>query len=155
MIFVSFGNAPANQSFTRMAEAIDKLGKETEERVLVQTGNTLYDFHHVNTVKFLEHQEMLNIMKEASIVILQGGWGTISEAIMLGKRIVSIPRRVGQECKHPQEEVVRFLEKKECLLGCYDTHKLPFIIEKARNYEFKPLQRGSADSIINQFIESI
>ena len=93
MIFVSFGNAPANQSFTRMAEAIDKLGKETEERVLVQTGNTLYDFHHVDTVKFLEHQEMLNIMKEASIVILQGGWGTISEAIMLGKRIKELRKQ--------------------------------------------------------------
>ncbi|WP_418495663.1 glycosyltransferase [Coprobacter sp.] len=152
MIFVSFGNAPAKQSFTRMAEAIDELGKVTEEKILVQTGNTLYDFYHVDTVKFLEHSEMLNVMKEASIVILQGGWGTISEAIMLGKKIISIPRRVGQECKHPQEEVVKFLERKGCLLGCYDTHELSLIIEKARNYEFKPLKRGDASKVINGFI---
>ena len=98
---------------------------------------------------------MLNVMKEASIVILQGGWGTISEAIMLGKRIVSIPRRVGQECKHPQDEIVKFLEEKGCLLGCYDTHKLPFIIEKARNYEFKSLKRGDASKAINDFISSL
>lgn len=155
MIFVSFGNAPAEQSFIRMSEAIDKLGQVLNEDILVQSGNTLYEFRNVNTVKFMEHSEMMNAMKDASIVILQGGWGTISEAIMLKKKIISIPRRVGQECKHPQEEIVRFLEREGCLLGCYDTTYLPAIIEKARSYEFKPLKRGDASKVINDFISSL
>lgn len=155
MIFASFGNAPVEQSFTRMAMAVDKLGEVSDEPVLVQKGNTLYDFRHVECVKFMEHEEMMENMRKASVVILQGGWGTISEAIALGKRIVSIPRRVGQECKHPQDEIVKFLESEGCLLGCYDTEELPKIVEKARQYDFKPLKRGTADKIINHFIETL
>lgn len=152
MIFASFGNAPASMTFTRMAEAVDSLAGNIDEEVLVQTGNTAYEFRHASTVRFLTHDQMQDTMKKASIVILQGGWGTISEAIALGKRIVSIPRRVGQECNHPQEEVVRTLEKQGCLLGCYDTANLPEIIEKARAYMFKPLPRGESGEIINSFI---
>lgn len=155
MIFSSFGNAPAAQSFTRMAEAVDNLGASIDEQILVQTGNTDYEFNHVKTVKFLEHDDMLKIMQEASLVILQGGWGTISEAILLKKKIVSIPRKVGQECKHPQEEIVRYLEDMGCLLGCYDTAQLPSIVKKAKTCEFKPLKRGMADSIINTYINSL
>lgn len=152
MIFASFGNAPASMTFYRMAQAINDLAEQSTERILVQTGNTDFCFKNVDTVKFLTHEDMINKMKEASIVLLQGGWGTISEAISLNKRIVSIPRRVGQECNHPQEEVVRYLEDCGCLLGCYDTKDLYKIIQKARTFKFKPLLRGDSTEIINFFI---
>lgn len=67
MIFVSFGNAPANQSFTRMAEAIDKLGKETEERVLVQTGN--YDTHKLPLI--IEKQGIMSLNHCNEALLLQ------------------------------------------------------------------------------------
>lgn len=83
MIFSSFGNAPAEMSFIRMAHAIDEFAKESEEDVFVQVGNTRYEFKYARIVKFLEHEEMVDAMRRASIVVLQGGWGTISEAIFL------------------------------------------------------------------------
>ena len=98
---------------------------------------------------------LVDAMRRASIVVLQGGWGTISEAIFLKKRIVAIPRRVGQECHHPQEEVVRYLEKLGCLIGCYNTAELPNLIEKARRIEFKTLSRGNAAQYINPFLDNI
>lgn len=152
MIFASFGNAPSSMTFHRMAEAINHLAEQTSERIFVQTGNTDFAFKNVETVKFLTHEEMLSKMQDASIVLLQGGWGTISEAISLNKPIVSIPRKVGQECNHPQEEVVKYLEQCGCLLGCYDTTRLLEIIQKARTYHFKPLKRGDASGLINTFI---
>lgn len=85
MIFSSFGNAPAEMSFIRMAHAIDEFAKESEEDVFVQVGNTRYEFKYARIVKFLEHEEMVDAMRRASIVVLQGGWGTISEAIFLKK----------------------------------------------------------------------
>ena len=155
MIFSSFGNAPAEMSFIRMAHAIDEFAKESEEDVFVQVGNTRYEFKYARIVKFLEHEEMVDAMRRASIVVLQGGWGTISEAIFLKKRIVAIPRRVGQECHHPQEEVVRYLEKLGCLIGCYNTAELPNLIEKARRIEFKTLSRGNAAQYMNPFLDNI
>lgn len=155
MIFSSFGNAPVQMSFDRMAKAVDEFAKISEEEVFVQNGNTLYEFKYAKTVKFLDHDEMLAIIKKASLVILQGGWGTISESVALGKKIISIPRRVGQECNHPQEEVVRHLEKMGCLIGCYDETKLPELVKAAESFVPKPLVKGDASQIINQFLQQL
>lgn len=155
MIFACFGNAPVSQSFDRMAEAVDLLAATSSEDILVQSGHTQYVFRHARAVPFMSHDELINTMKSASMVILQGGWGSISEAIELGKRIVSIPRRVGQECNHPQEEVVRRLEAEGCLIGCYDTSMLPEIVVRARAFNFQPLKKGTAEPIINNFIAAL
>lgn len=141
-------------SFDRMAAAIDDLAQNIEEEVYVQTGNTRYKFKYARTVKFLKHDEMLEAMNKASMVILQGGWGTISEALMLGKKIVSIPRRVGQECNHDQAELVRELERRGHLLGVYDTRDLGAVLERARTHPFVPLERGRASHIISRTIDS-
>ena len=155
MIFSGFGNAPAHMSFDRMAKAVDEFARISDEDVLVQTGNTQYKFKYAKTVKFMEHDELLRTIQKASLVILQGGWGTISESIALGKRIVSIPRRVGQECNHPQEEVVHHLEEMGCLIGCYDEKQLPEMVERARQFTPKPLVKGDASKVINAFLETL
>lgn len=155
MIFSVFGNAPASMSFDRMAKAVDELAKKSEEEVLVQTGNTLYQFKYAKTVAFMGHDELLATLEKASLVILQGGWGTISESVALGKKVISIPRRVGQECNHPQEEVVRVLEEMGCLIGCYDEKQLPEMVEKAKTFVPKKMPKGSATTAINEFLDSI
>ena len=155
MIFSGFGNAPAHMSFDRMAKAVDELAKTSEEEVLVQTGNTQYQFHYAKTVKFMEHDELLKTIERASLVILQGGWGTIAESLAMGKTVISIPRRVGKECNHPQEEVVRHLESMGCLIGCYDEKLLPEMVERAKIFEPQPLPKGSAKHIISDFLDSL
>ena len=155
MIFSGFGNAPAHMSFDRMAKAVDEFAKISDEEVLVQTGNTKYQFKYAKTVKFMENKELLETIRKASLVILQGGWGTIAESVGLGKTVVSIPRRLGQECNHPQEEVVRHLEKMGCLIGCYDEKQLPEMVAKARFFTPKPLPKGSAKEILTEFFNSL
>lgn len=155
MIFSVFGNAPAHMSFDRMAKAVDEFAKISDEDVLVQTGYTQYQFKYANTVKFMEHNQLLETIQKASLVILQGGWGTIAESIALRKKIISIPRRVGQECNHPQEEVVRHLEKMGCLIGCYDEKLLPEMVERARTFEPKQLPKGSAKEVLSEFFDSL
>lgn len=155
MIFSGFGNAPAHMSFDRMAKAVDKFAKISEEEVYVQTGHTKYQFKYAKTVNFMDHEELLNTLKKASLVILQGGWGTIAESVALGKKVISIPRRVGQECNHPQEEVVRHLEEMGCLIGCYDERQLPEMVEKAKTFIPKQIPKGSAKKVLQDFFDSI
>ena len=155
MIFSSFGNAPVQQSFDRMARAVDELAQAVDEEIFVQTGNTLYQFKHAKTVKFMDHDELLSTIKRASLVILQGGWGTIAESVSLGKIVISIPRRLGQECNHPQEEVVRHLEQMGCLIGCYDEAKLPEMVEKAKTFVPNPMPKGSAKEVLIDFLNSL
>ena len=55
---------------------------------------------------------------------------------------------------HPQEEVVRKLEKMGVVVACYNENELPTMIEKARTFDFKPIPRGSASKVINDFLEN-
>lgn len=153
MIFASFGTAPSQMSFDRMARAIDEFAQNSKEEVFAQIGNTQYIFKNIKCVRFLEHEDMLKCMSDATLLIIPGGWGTISEASQLGKRIVSFPRNI-QEGNHPQEEVVRKLEEMGVVVACYDEKELPTMVEKARTYDFKPILRGSAERVINDFLKS-
>lgn len=153
MIFSSFGNVPF--PFVRLAKALDEYAAKTGERVVIQTGNTEYDFKHAEGHPFFDHDSMLQYINESDVCVHQGGWGTISESIMAGKKVIAVPRIVGVEHNHPQEEVVRVLERLGCLLGCYDIETLSLKIEEARKKEFQKLVRGNAASVINLFLKSI
>lgn len=148
MIVVSLGTH--NQDFSRLAKAIDEFALTTTEHIVVQTGFTKYNFKNIiNTFDYCSKSEMDEYIKSADIVILQGGWGAIEEAIDLGKRIVAVPRIEGLEHVHNQEQLVRKLETLNCLIGCYDIKELPKCILKAKTYNFKKLKKGNAYETIN------
>ena len=80
MIFVSLGTM--DMPFYRMAKAVDEWAATTEERVVVQTGYTNYEYKNIkNIFRFCTKDEMQKYIDEADILILQGGWGAISEAM--------------------------------------------------------------------------
>ena len=153
MIFASFGNSPV--PFLRMAEAIDKYGQTSGEQIIVQNGLTEYEFKHCTAQAFMDKETFISYLKSCDVAILQGGWGGISEASEMGVRIVVIPRINGVEHHHDQEQLVRALVAEGVLLGCYDTKELPDIIEKAKSFDYKPIKRGDASKIINDFLNSL
>lgn len=152
MIFASFGNSPV--AFLRMAEALEKLAQETEEEVIVQSGYTKYDYKVCHDVQFMDKNTFYDHLKKCTVAILQGGWGSISEASDMGVRIVAFPRRMGVEHHHDQFQLVRALDDLGICLGCYDETKLPELIEKAKTYQFLPIKRGSAAEIVNSFLST-
>ena len=153
MIFASFGNSPV--PFIRLAEAIDKYGLVSGEHIIVQNGLTEYEFKHCTAQAFMDKETFISYLKSCDVAILQGGWGGISEASEMGVRIVVVPRIKGIEHHHDQEQLVRALEADGVLLGCYDTKELPGIIEKAKSFDYKPIKRGDASKIINDFLNSL
>lgn len=153
MIFASFGNSPV--PFFRMAEAIDKFGQTSGEQIIVQNGLTQYEFKHCTAQAFMDKDTFMSYLSSCEVAILQGGWGGISEASDMGVRIVVIPRIKGVEHHHDQEQLVRALEAEGVLLGCYDTKDLPSIIEKAKSFDYKPINRGDASKTINDFLNSL
>ena len=142
MILFSLGTH--SQDFSRMAKAADDYASTTDERIVVQTGYTKYKFEHVTEYfDFCPKEKMTKLMDEADILVLQGGWGGICEAVDRGKRVIVIPRINGVEHIHDQGQVVRKMESLGCVIGVYDTKELGAAIEKARTYQFKPLKRGN------------
>ena len=80
MILFSLGTH--SQDFSRMAKAADEYAATTDERIVVQTGYTQYEFTHVKEhFDFCPKEKMQQLMDEADILVLHGGWGGICEAV--------------------------------------------------------------------------
>ena len=152
MIFVTLGNSPLD--FSRLAKEIDKITPELGDEVFVQSGHTNYPFQFTKFEQFVDSKRMKELIIEASLVVSHGGWGTISECLALGKRLVAVPRKVGVEHNHHQDELVRALENRNCLVAVYEISNLKGAIEKACSFKPQPLERGNASEMINNFLLS-
>lgn len=151
MIFASLGTM--NMPFVRMARAIDEFASTPNERVIVQTGYTDYHYQYAQAFKFCTKDEMQRYINEADIVILQGGWGAISEAMEKRKRIVVMPRYNKTEHIHDQFQLVRKLDELGCIIGVFDENDFASSVEKARTFEFQQIKRGNAELIIREALD--
>lgn len=148
MIFASLGTM--DMPFVRMARAVDLLAASTDEEVIVQTGWTDYEYKHAKAFKFCTKDEMQQYIDRASLLIMQGGWGAISEAMEKHKRMVIIPRYDKTEHIHDQFQLIRKLDEQGCVIGVFDEKDLPKKIEEARTFDFKQLQKGNAEILIRE-----
>lgn len=152
MIFVTVGTH--FQPFDRLVKAADDYASShKDEIVIVQKGVSTYDCRTAQSFDFCSKEEMSCNMEKADIIVMQGGWGAMQEAIDKGYRVIAVPRIEGLEHIHDQEQVVRKLDSLGCIIGVYDIKDLPSAIEKARNFKFKPLIRGNA-SIMAETLKS-
>lgn len=150
MILVIFGTH--NQDFSRLAKAIDLYASIVDETIVVQSGFTNYPFLHVrNHFSFCSKEKLNQYLIDSELVVMQGGWGAIEEALDLGKKIVAVPRINGLEHVHNQEQLVRKLESLCCLKGCYDLDELASCVMLAKNTAFVPLKKGSAKSVLMEY----
>lgn len=148
MIFASLGTM--DMPFRRMAEAVDAWAASTDEKVVVQTGWTKYGYRHCESFDFCTKDRMQQYIRDADILILQGGWGAISEAMEQGKRIVVMPRYDKLEHIHDQFQLVRKLDSMGCVIGVFDEKDLSAAISKARTFDFRQINKGNAENMIEQ-----
>lgn len=146
MIFASLGTM--DMPFYRMAKAVDEFAFHCNEKVIVQTGHTDYVYQHAQAFKFCTKEEMRDYIAKADVLILQGGWGAISEAMEMKKRIVVIPRHDKTEHIHDQFQLVEKLDSLGCVIAVRDENKLKEAVEKAKSFDFKQLPKGNAENLI-------
>lgn len=152
MIFVSLGTM--DMPFYRMAKAVDEWAATTNEEVIVQTGYTDFNYNNISKVfKFCTKDEMQDYIDKADILILQGGWGAISEAMGKKKKIVVMPRHDKTEHIHDQFQLIRKLDELGCVIGVFDEKNLPAKIQQAYNFEFKQLKKGNAQPLIEDTLK--
>ena len=133
MIFASLGTM--DMAFVRMAEAIDEWAATTQEEVIVQTGYTHFNYRHAKAFDFCTKDEMQQYIKSADILILQGGWGAISEAMEQKKRIVVIPRHDKTEHIHDQFPLIRNMYTLGYQKGVFDKKELRQKIRESDSFD--------------------
>lgn len=139
--------------FYRMAKAVDKFAATANDEVIVQTGYTHYEYQYAKAFDFCTKDEMRQYIIDANILILQGGWGTISEGMELHKRMVVIPRYDKIEHIHDQFQLIRKLDSLGCVIGVFDEKELPLAIKRAETFSFQQLPKGNAELIIRKALK--
>ncbi len=150
--------------FERMAKAVDRLAEHVSEDVIVQTGWTNYAYQHVKkSFSMCTRDEMHDYIHGAELLIMQGGWGAISEAMDMHKRMVVVPRFNETEHIHDQFQLVRKLDEIGVVVGVLPTsadgdetfRELQKAVGKARTHTFKQIEKGSSVAAIRSAIDEM
>ena len=153
MIFVTMGSSKIAPMYA-LGKCIDEIAAHLSEEIVVQYGVTSMDYRHVKALAYCDTKEMADFLGRADIVISHGGWGSLSQCISLGKRLIAVPRIHGLEVNHDQEQLVKKLEELKCLIGVYDLKNMESAIEHARVSTFSPLPRGNINNILMNHLKA-
>jgi len=115
-------------SFDRLVREVDNIARK--HKVFIQTGNTNYIPENCDFLDFEENSKLYQRIETADLIITQGGFGSIMDALDLHKRIIAVPRKINfNESLDDQIELVKYFESKNYLLGCYNITELNKMVE--------------------------
>lgn len=152
MIVALLGTNP--YSFDRLIRPLDELAGKNAWQGFVQLGHTVYEPVNLEYQRFVPKPELMSRIEAADVVVCQGGFGSIRDALRLGKSVVAVPRKpeLG-ESPDEQEEMVRAMEAEGYLIGVYDIGDLEQAIAKARRFRPVPRPASRVPHIIGRFLE--
>jgi UDP-N-acetylglucosamine transferase subunit ALG13 len=143
-------------SFDRMVRPLDEAAGRNGWDVFIQLGHTRYEPRHCRFERFLERDRLLGLIEKAELLVTQGGFGSIREALQYAKPVVAVPRKPElKESQDHQEELVRELEAMGYVLGVYDASQMERAIEKARTFVPASRKESRIPRIIGEFLSKL
>lgn len=111
MIFVMVGTQ--KQDFSRLFKLIDDSKILKDEKIIAQSGYTKYISSKIECIPFMSHEELIEYIKKADLIICHGGVGTIFDSLYEEKKILAIPRlsKFKEHKNDHQLEICEELEK--------------------------------------------
>lgn len=131
MIFVTVGTH--EQPFNRLIEYMDHWAETHNEKVIMQTGFSTYIPKHAEWKKLYPYQEMIEMVKDARIVITHGGPSSFIMPLQFGKKPIVVPRQAKYN-EHVNDHQLYFCKEVEKRMGSIDVvenvNELANIIEQ-------------------------
>ena len=153
MITVMLGTNP--YSFDRLVKPVDELCGKNGWNAFVQLGNTKYTPLNMKYANFVPRDVLMNYIRKSDVVICQGGFGSIRDALSCDKPVVAVPRRREfGESPDDQVEMVREMEKEGYVIAVYDINGLEEAISKARDFDPVKRPKSRIPQIINEFLSN-
>ena len=131
MIFVTVGTH--EQPFNRLIEYVDKLkqNKVIGEEVIMQTGYSTYEPLHCTWQKVYPYGQMVELVREARIVVTHGGPSSFILPLQIGKVPIVIPRqkKFGEHVNDHQVNFARAIaDRMKSIIVVSDIERLQDII---------------------------
>lgn len=154
MIVVLLGTNP--YSFDRLAIAVDELAGRRGWDVFMQTGHTRYQPLHCLHERFIAHDRLRSLVHDCSVLITQGGAGSIHEGLAANKPVIAVPRKpeLG-ESQDRQEELVNALARQGRIIAVSDLARLETAIQLANDFRAAPQPANRIPTLIRNFIEAL
>jgi exopolysaccharide biosynthesis glucuronosyltransferase PssE len=139
VIFVSMGTS---DPFDRLLHAADRLPRS--EELVVQCGKSNFRPADATCLDFLSFERVLELMREARVVVTHAGVGSIMAARAVGKRPVVVPRlrRFGEAVDDHQVMLGRRLQEAGLVTLVEDAAELRAAVAEEQGFE--PAASGGA-----------
>jgi len=92
MIFALVGTS--HLPFDRFIVAVENIAQSTGQKTIIQYGHSNLKSDICDGFDFCSNEKIIQLMNEADVIICQGGFGSMFDAIKSGKRVIAIPRLV-------------------------------------------------------------
>ncbi len=125
MIFVTVGLH--YQGFDRLIMKMDVLAGMISEEVVMQIGSTSDKPKNAKYFDFVDDDEdILQLFKEARVIISHAGAGTLLNALNFRKPIIAVPRQkaFGEHVDDQQLELTKVLSENGQVIPVYDIETL-------------------------------
>ncbi len=124
MIYVTVGTM--FMDFPRLIKAMDDIARDSGERVVVQRGMGATIPTHCEHFDFKPHEEVLQIQREARLIVAHAGIGCAIDALSLGKPLILVPRRqkFEEHMDDHQLQIAEAVEKRGWGVAIHDVAQL-------------------------------
>mgnify|MGYP002674278786 FL=1 len=150
MIFVTVGTH--EQPFNRLIEYMDHWAETHSEKVIMQTGFSTYTPKYAEWKKLYPYQEMMEMVKDASIVITHGGPSSFIMPLQFGKKPIVVPRQAKYN-EHVNDHQVRFCKEVEHrmknIILVYDVDSLASAIKNYKNVDLTSVELSNNEAFCN------
>jgi beta-1,4-N-acetylglucosaminyltransferase len=137
----------SHYGFNRLLEAVD-INIAGKYSVFMQVGSSTYKPINSEYNQYLPRRILIEKIKEADIIISQGGYGTMMDSILLQKRIIVVPREERfSELVGDQKELVNYYDNMNYVRACYDVSTLDSMVEDHLNNTY-PIHKYAPESKI-------
>lgn len=129
MIFVSLGTM--FMDFPRLVEKMDHIAEKRGEEVVIQLGLSECRPMHCTTFDFKPHAELLDLQRDARVIVAHAGIGATRDALSLGKPLILVPRRkyFGEHMNDHQLEIAEAVTRRGWGATVHDIDELDALIE--------------------------
>lgn len=148
MILVTLGTQ--TQKFERLLNAIEN--SNLEDEIIVQAGGSAdFQSKKMKIMKFINYEEMNELIENADFIITHGGTGSIIMPLQKSKKVIACARleKYGEHINDHQKELVSIFAEEGYILELCEDEKLDDVLKKLKTWKPKKYKSNTENFIKN------
>lgn len=148
MILVTLGTQ--TQKFERLLKAIEN--SRLDDEIIVQAGGSAdFQSKKMKIMKFINYEEMNELIEKADFIITHGGTGSIIMPLQKNKKVIACARleKYREHINDHQKELVSIFAEEGYILELREADKLDEVLKKLKTWEPKKYISNTENFIKN------